>query len=294
MIVVTTPTGMIGRQVLDNLLAAGAPVRVIARDAARLAPSIRELVDVVEGSHGDAATVDRAFAGAEAVFWLPPTNPRAASLEAAYLDFTRPACAALERRGVARVVAVSALGRGTDMAARAGHVTASLAMDDMIAETGVSFRALTMPSFMDNVLRQVVAIRDHGVFFSPLDGDRRHPTCATRDIAAVAARLLLDPTWSGQESLAVLGPEDLSFEEMAATMASVLGKPVRFQQVPFPAFREQLSGFGMSEAIVQGMVDMMAAKNAGLDDAEPRTPDNTTPTSFRRWCEDVLKPAVLG
>jgi uncharacterized protein YbjT (DUF2867 family) len=294
MIVVTTPTGMIGRQVLDNLLAVGAPVRVIVRDAARLAPSIRERVDIVEGSHGDGATVDRAFAGAEAVFWLPPPNPRAASLEAAYLDFTRPASAALRQHGVARVVAVSALGRGTDMAARAGHVTASLAMDDMIAETGVGFRALTMPSFMDNVLRQVVAIRDHGVCFSPLDGDRRHPTCATRDIAAVAARLLLDPTWSGQESLAVLGPEDLSFEEMAATMASVLGKPVRFQQVPFPAFRDQLSGFGMSEAVVQGMVDMMAAKNAGLDDAEPRTPDNTTPTSFRRWCEDVLKPAVLG
>ena len=294
MIVVTTPTGMIGRQVLDNFLAAGAPVRVIVRGAARLAPSIRERVDIVEGSHGDGATVDRAFAGAEAVFWLPPPNPRAASLEAAYLDFTRPASAALRQHGVARVVAVSALGRGTDMAARAGHVTASLAMDDMIAETGVGFRALTMPSFMDNVLRQVVAIRDHGVFFSPLDGDRRHPTCATRDIAAVAARLLLDPTWSGQESLAVLGPEDLSFEEMAATMASVLGKPVRFQQVPFPAFRDQLSGFGMSEAVVQGMVDMMAAKNAGLDDAEPRTPDNTTPTSFRRWCEDVLKPAVLG
>ena len=294
MIVVTTPTGMIGRQVLDNLLAVGAPVRMIVRDAARLAPSIRERVDIVEGSHGDGATVDRAFAGAEAVFWLPPPNPRAASLEAAYLDFTRPASAALRQHGVARVVAVSALGRGTDMAARAGHVTASLAMDDMIAETGVSFRALTMPSFMDNVLRQVVAIRDHGVFSSPLDGDRRHPTCATRDIAAVAARLLLDPTWSGQESLAVLGPEDLSFEEMAATMASVLGKPVRFQQVPFPAFRDQLSGFGMSEAVVQGMVDMMAAKNAGLDDAEPRTPDNTTPTSFRRWCEDVLKPAVLG
>lgn len=154
MIVVTTPTGMIGRQVLDNLLAADAPVRVIVRDASRLAPSMRGLVDIVEGSHGDAATVDRAFDGAEAVFWLPPPNPRAVSLEAAYLDFTRPACPALERHGVARVVAVSALGRGTDMAARAGHVTASLAMDDMIAETGVHFRALTMPSFMDNVLRR--------------------------------------------------------------------------------------------------------------------------------------------
>ena len=25
-----------------------------------------------------------------------------------------------------------------------------------------------------------------------------------------------------------------------------------------------------------------------------RTPVNTTPTSFRLWCEEVLKPAVFG
>ena len=46
--------------------------------------------------------------------------------------------------------------------------------------------------------------------------------------------------------------------------------------------------------MVQGMLDMAAAKNNGLDNAEPRTPQSTTPTSFRQWCENVLKPAVLA
>jgi hypothetical protein len=45
-----------------------------------------------------------------------------------------------------------------------------------------------MPSFMDNVLGQVDRIRSRGVFFSPIEGDRKLPTCATRDIATVAAR----------------------------------------------------------------------------------------------------------
>jgi hypothetical protein len=39
---------------------------------------------------------------------------------------------------------------------------------------------------------------------------------------------------------------------------------------------------------------LMVAKNEGLDNAEPRTPQSTTPTSFRRWGEEVLKPAVLS
>jgi len=74
------------------------------------------------------------------------------------------------------VVGVSALGRGTALAARAGLVTASLAMDNLIAGTGVSSRALNLPSFMDNLLRQVEPIKNQGLFFSPIAGDRKAPT----------------------------------------------------------------------------------------------------------------------
>jgi hypothetical protein len=50
----------------------------------------------------------------------------------------------------------------------------------------------------------------------------------------------------------------------------------------------------MSEAMAQGMTDMARAKNEGLDNGVQRTPQNSTPTSLRQWCEEVLKPAVLG
>jgi hypothetical protein len=46
--------------------------------------------------------------------------------------------------------------------------------------------------------------------------------------------------------------------------------------------------------MAQGMVDMMTAKDDGLDNGETRTAENSSPTSFRQWCEQVLKPAVLG
>jgi uncharacterized protein YbjT (DUF2867 family) len=294
MIVITTPTGAIGHQVLERLLRSGEPIRVIARDPARISPQARDRVEVVQGSHGDIDVVDKAFAGADAVFWLVPPDFRADSVEAAFVDFSRPACEAFTSQGVKRVVGVSALGRGTPWAANAGLVTASLAMDDLIASTGVSYRALTMPSFMDNLLRQVESIKHQGMFFSPISGDRKLPSCATRDIAAVAAKLLLDDSWIGQDSVPVLGPEDLSFTDMAQIMSEVLGRPVRFQQIPGEALKARLTGFGMSEAMAQGMVDMALAKNQGLDNAEPRTPQSTTPTSFRHWCEDVLKPAVLA
>ena len=69
--------------------------------------------------------------------------------------------------------------------------TASLEMDDLIASTGVNYRAVTNPSFMDNLLRQVEAIKNQGAFFWPISGDLKQPSACTRDIAATAAKLLL-------------------------------------------------------------------------------------------------------
>ena len=323
MIVITTPTGDIGSQVLNNLLDSapsggetssgetpgGEKLRVIVRDPAKLPESVRDRVDVVAGSHGDADTVDRAFAGADAVFWVIPPDPQAPSLEAAFSGFTRVAARAFTAHGVKHVVGVSALGRGTPVAGRAGLVTASLAMDDLIASTGVAYRALANPSFMDNVLRQVRSIRDNGVYGGTVAADRKAPTAATRDIAAVATRLLLDRSWTGTDSVPVLGPEDLSANDMARVMAKVLGRPVRYERQSLEDFGAALAGYGSGPAFVEGMLDMMRAKDEGLDDGVRRTPQaagqtafgqtsfeqtSFEQTTFEQWCEQVLKPAVLG
>ena len=294
MIIITAPTGAIGHQVLENVLRGDEPIRLIARDPSRLPSHVRERIEVVQGSHGDAAIVDKAFAGADAVFWLLPPDPRAKTADAAYVDFTRPACAAFKTQGITRVVGISALGRGTPAAAHAGLVTASLKMDDLIASTGVPYRAVTNPSFMDNLLRQLESIKNQGIFSLPITGDLQQPSACTRDIAATAAELLLDRSWSGVGSVPVLGPEDLSYNDMAAILSEVLDKPVRFQEIPGEAFKARLLQRGMSEAMAQANLDMWTAYGRGLDMAEPRTPQSTTPTSFRQWCEEVLKPRVMA
>jgi uncharacterized protein YbjT (DUF2867 family) len=104
-------------------------------------------------------------------------------------------------------------------------------MDGLIESTGVSYRALRMPGFMENMLGQVESIKSQGMSFLAISGDRKLPTCATRDIAAAATRLLLDDSCSGQDGVPVLGPEDLSPNDMAQIMSAVLERAVRFQQV---------------------------------------------------------------
>jgi uncharacterized protein YbjT (DUF2867 family) len=292
MIVVTAPTGNIGRQVVAELLARHQAVRVIVRDPDRLAGPVRERVEVVTGSHGDPDVVAKAFAGAEAVFWLAPPNRQAADFRQVYLDFTRPAARVWEEQGTGRVVGISSTGRGTAPAGNAGLVTASLEMDDLIAASGVAFRALALPSFMDNVLRQVPAIRDQGKYYAASRPDRKMPTVARRDIAAVAVRLLVDDGWSGVGEVPVLGPEDLSMLEETRIMSEVLGRPVEYVRTTLDAFKSQLLAGGASESMAQATVDMYRAKDEGLDESAVRTAETASPTSFRQWCEEVLKPAV--
>jgi hypothetical protein len=74
----------------------------------------------------------------------------------------------------------------------------------------------------------------------------------------------------------------------------VLGTPVRYEWQSLASFTATLAGYGIGDAFVQGMADMMRAKDEGLDDGVPRTPQTASPTTFRQWCEEVLKPAVLA
>jgi uncharacterized protein YbjT (DUF2867 family) len=291
MIVVTTPTGHIGSQLVPHLLAAGAPVRVIARQPEKLSAEFRSRVEVVQGSTNDIEVLSQALSGADALFWVVPPPFQDTDLNGYMLRFTKPACEAITAQAVKRVVAVSSLGRGV---AKNALLSPAFAMDEMIERTGVSYRALWCPGFMENMLQQVQPIKHRGTFFGLYRPDVKTPLVATCDIAASAAKLLLDETWTGQGGLAVLGPEDLSCNDMADIMGEVLGKPFRYQQIPPGIFKAQLVRDGASDAMAQGLVDMAAEINEhGIHNAEPRTPENTTPTTFRVWCEQVLKPAVL-
>ncbi|MFJ5268738.1 NAD(P)H-binding protein [Streptomyces sp. NPDC088358] len=297
MIVITAPTGNIGRHLLPLLLesapAHDEELRVVVRDPARLPDAVRERVEVITGSHGDADVVDRAFDGADAVFWLVPPDATLPP-HTAYRGFTGPAAKALVAHGVGHVVGVSALGRGTTLADRAGLVTASLAMDDLIAGTGVAYRALANPSFFENILEEAASIRDKGVFTDVVEADRKAPLVAVADIAAVAAGLLLERAWTGNDTVPVLGPQDLSPDDLARIMSERLGRPVRYERLPLGELYTTLVGHGLDEAFVQGIVDMKRAKDEGLDAGVARTPDNASPTTFEQWCAQTLRPAVLS
>jgi uncharacterized protein YbjT (DUF2867 family) len=166
-------------------------------------------------------------------------------------------------------------------------------MDNMLMASGAAFRGLTMPSFMENAARQISVMKDKGIFFGPIDPEKKLRFTATQDMATAAAQLLCDEGWQGQEDVPVLGPNDLSFNDQAAIISEMAGRPIRYQQIGYDQFKQQFLDRGASDSVAQGYVDMYRAKEAGIDNVAARRPENTGATSFGHFCERVIKPAML-
>lgn len=293
MIVVTTPTGQIGSQVLTSLLSSHEDLRVVVRDPARLDPAARDRVEVVTGSHDDPDVARRALAGADAVLWIVPPNLQTDDVMAYYDRFSQAAVAGLRAHQVPRLVGVSTLGLGwPGWEDRAGNLSAGLVADEALAATGTATRTLAMGYYNENLLAQAPAIAK-GVLALPNAGERVLRTTAVRDVAAKAAELLLDRPWTGHERVSVVGPDQLTPPQMAQVVAQTLGRPVAFRQVAGEDFAAMLSGFGATSRAVNSMVAMVSAQDHGIYEAELGDDHpGTAPTSFRQWCQEVLSPAV--
>ena len=142
---------------------------------------------------------------------------------------------------------------------------------------------------MRHLLRQVEAIKTQGAFLLPISGDLKQPSVCTRDIAATAARLLLDRSWNGTGSVPVAFSRRSLLQRHGANHVGRPQQAGAFRAHRRRCLQDHLLKAGMSDAMAQATLDMWMAYDQGLDALEPRTRESTTPTSFRQWCEDILK-----
>lgn len=80
--------------------------------------------------------------------------------------------------------------------------------------------------------------------------------------------------------------------EMAAIVSDVLGREIPFVEVAYEDFRQGAIARGVSTAFADGFVEMFRAKDEGMDAGPFDEPVERAPTTFRQWCEDVLKPML--
>ncbi|KPK05029.1 MAG: hypothetical protein AMS20_07560 [Gemmatimonas sp. SG8_28] len=253
MLLVTGATGTIGSELARLLVESGTPFRALVRDRARAGSLARDGVDIVEGDFTDPASLDRAFEGATQLFLLAPASEDQRALK-------RNAVSAARRAGLEYLVHVSAVGAAADAPMQLGRDHA--AIEQALIDAGIAHTNLRPQSFMQNLLTQAGAIMHRGEFYSST-GDGRIAMVDARDVARVAARLFAARADHTSPSYDITGPAAVSHAEVAAVLSDVLGRQVRYVDVPQETVREGLAEAGVPTWLADDLVTLNAINRAG-------------------------------
>lgn len=295
MYVVTGATGNTGSIVATRLLEQGKKVRVIGRSAERLASLASLGVEPFVADLSDKAAAGRAFSGAEAAYVMIPPDMTAPDFRAYQAKLIGSFGYAVEKNEVEHVVALSSIGAGKSEGT--GPIVGLHNLEERLKKiSGLNALFLRAGYFMENTLPQVHAIRQMGAALGPLRPELRIPMIATRDIGAFVADALLRLDFKGHTTQELLGQRDVSMPEVATIIGNAIGKPeLRYQQVTYEQFHGALTQMGASKSIADLYVEMAQGMNSGQVAAlEPRSPRNTTPTSYERFVAEEFVPAYEG
>jgi uncharacterized protein YbjT (DUF2867 family) len=291
MYVILGASGNTGSIIADSLLSKGKKVRVVGRDPGRLQRFVRQGAEGFTGDVSDAAALTKAFSGARAAYLLlPPITSRE--------DQER------ESDAIAKAVTESGLPYAVYLSSYGAHVPEGTgpvtglhsAEQKLNAIGGLNVLHLRAAYFMENNLAAISMIQEMGIFGHALLPDLKLPMAATRDVGKYAAQRLLDLDFSGKQTRELLGERDLSMAEATAIIARGIGKPdLRYVQFPYDQVQQGLEQMGMTPKKAAVYIEMFKAINAGVLAArEPRSRENTTPTSFETFVQEVFAPAYHG
>jgi uncharacterized protein YbjT (DUF2867 family) len=292
MITITTPTGNIGRRLIERLVAAGKPLTIVARHPEKLPRFLREREIVRQASSDDAAALSRATEGTDVLFWLTPPNFASPNVRAWYRKAADAVSRAVTINRIPRIVNLSSI--GANWAEGLGPISGLHDVERALNDAADDVFHLRPGFFMENFLAQLDSIRRDGKLYWLYPGHARFPMIATRDIAEEAAARLVDHTWKGHRILGLLSPTDLTLDEAVKTLALIVGRPMRNVQLTPDEFRRVSQGSGMSPDFAENYIEMFETLNrqGWTPLGEPRTPETTTTTTLGTWASQVLIPLV--
>lgn len=292
MYVITGATGHTGQRIASTLLAAGKPVKAIARHAEKLSHLADAGASVLAGDLEDVTFLTEALRGATAVYLMIPPNIAVSDWPSWMEKMAAQYARAVADSGVKKVVLLSST--GAHRTAEVGPIGGLGKLEKALqAIPGISVLALRPGYFMENFFSSVNMIKHLGINGSVTKGDVPVSLVHTRDIAEVAAQRLLDLNFDGFQVEYITGPADLTFTEATAIIGRAIGNP----ELPYVTFSraDGVAGMiqaGLPQTIAEGYAEMSEGINKGylLEDYN-RQQATQTPTSFDWFVENELKTA---
>ena len=245
MILVTGATGNVGSELVKQLIAKDAPIRVITRDQQKVS-HLGSAVEAVIGDRHNAGVVKEALKGAEQVFLLPVLFDEDHEADRLLIEEAK-------RAGVSHIVKVSS---GVVRLADKNPIGILHREKELLIEnSGIPWTFLRPGGFMSNALQGWAdTIKSQATVFNPT-GDGKSAPISPYDIAAVAAVSL---TTAGHEGQAydLTGPELITVHDQVRILSKVIGKPIQCIDIPIEVAKERMQASGLPGPLIQGLADL--------------------------------------
>lgn len=241
--VITGGAGHISKPLVERLLAEGKDVTVIGRNAENLKPLTDKGAKAAIGSVEDAAFLQQAFAGADAVYTMVPPNFAAQDWKGYIASVGHNYAEAIKAAGVKYLVNLSSI--GAHRPDGCGPVSGLYRVEQELNQLeGVQVRHLRPGFFYQNFFANIDMIK-HMNFIGGNYGDNTTVMTLvhTEDIAAAAAEELLALDFTGK-TIRYIVSDERSTGEIAQTLGKAIGKP----ELPWVNFTDEQNLQGMQQA----------------------------------------------
>jgi len=294
MIIVTGATGRTGSAATEALRAKGEKVRVVGRDAKKLAPLVELGAEPFVGSVEDVASMTEAFNGASAVYLVLPEDISQQDLRAHQERVSDSYAAAITNAHVRFVVNLSSI--GAQHARNTGPIVGLHNQEQKLNRVaGLNVLHLRAAYFMENLFMSIAPLRSMGTLPGGLRAEVPMPWIATQDIGAYAATRLAAHDFSGSSIQELHGQRDISMKGAASIVGNSIGKHnLEYLQMPSMMLEPALLKMGLPKKTAELIIEMWDGANAGLIvPQEQRSARNTTPTTLESFVARVFAPAYL-
>jgi uncharacterized protein YbjT (DUF2867 family) len=292
MIAIMGASGNVGSKVADLLLQDEQDVRVFGRSAERLEPLGRRGAEIVVGDAIRVDDVQMLFTDAVSALVVLPDNMADPRYVANRSEMSRAITQALRDQRVPHIVFASSIGADRDRSV--GPVAGLHELEALLfGLEEASVLSLRAAMHMEqNLLGSIGMIQEQKINGGVIMGDLRFPMIATVDIADRAAGHLARRDFVGHTVETILGPEDVTMNEVTLALGTALGIPnLRYVEFPPDGVKAALLGGGMSEEFASLLVEMLLAVNEGrMMEQVQRTAETSTPTHVEEFLSTALGP----
>lgn len=265
--VITGSLGHISKPLVQQLVQAKHQVTVITSRAEN-ATAIETLgATAAVGSIEDATFITNIFAGADAVYLMIPPKWSVDNWYAYQQQVADNYVAAIKQNNIQHVVLLSSI--GAHLRKGAGPIDGLGYLEEQLNTLTNTHSLFLRPSyFFYNLFTQIDLVKNAGIFGSNFSGNEKLVLVDTNDIAAAAAKALLELNFKGQ-TVQYISTAETTGNEIAA----VLGKAIGKEGTPWVAFTDEQSlqgmlGAGLPQTIAEGYTQLGNSLNAGLLQAD--------------------------